>query len=257
MMRDTLGLFITGTDTDVGKSLLACAIVRWLRAASIDAVGFKPVCTGEVAGEWSDAVALHEASELCEPIEKICPFRFKLAKAPTIAARHEGIDADINLARWAVSELCQRHTAVIVEGVGGWLSPLDENTLVSDFAVQLGFPVLLVCRAALGTINHTLLTLREIERTQLRLAGIVMNVTRPGDEEAAQETREEIERISKWPVAAIVPYLSSAKDGPAPTRAAMNARAIASLDGQLDLKRLLGLEGRRKKSVTRRINKIQ
>ncbi|HLX63530.1 MAG TPA: dethiobiotin synthase [Planctomycetota bacterium] len=255
MIRDTLGLFIAGTDTGVGKSLIACALVRWLRAASIDSVGFKPVATGEVAGEWSDAVGLYEASERCEPIEKICPFRFKAPKAPTIAARHEGIEADINLARWAVAELCSRHTAVIVEGVGGLLSPLDESTLNIDFAVQLGFPVLLVIRASIGTINHTLLSLREIERSQMRLAGIVMNVTNPADEDSTQETCDEIERISGQKVAAVVPYLLQAKAGPAPTRAAMVARAIASMEDQLDLKRLLGLEGRRKKQGTKRYEK--
>jgi len=255
MMCDTLGLFIAGTDTGVGKSLLACSFVRWLRASSIDCVGFKPIATGEEAGVWSDAEGLHEASERCEPIEKICPLRFKLPKAPTIAARHEGIEADINLARWALSELCGRHTAVIVEGTGGLLSPLDENTLNADFALQIGFPVLLVTRAALGTINHTLLSLREIERAQLRLAGLVMNITNPADADTAQETADEIERISGTKVAAILPYLAHSKDGPSPSRAAMFARAIASLDGQIDLKRLLGLEGRRKKTGTRRLNK--
>ena len=256
MVRDTLGLFITGTDTCVGKSLLACAIVRWLRAASIDAVGFKPVATGEVAGEWSDAVGLYEASDRCEPIEKICPLRFKQPMAPTLAARHEGIESDINLARWAFSELCLRHSAVIVEGVGGLLCPLDDNTLVSDFAAQLGFPLLLVCRAALGTINHTLLSLREIERSQLRLAGIVMNVTSPSEMDSAPEIRAEIERISQHKIAAVIPYLSHAKDGPGPTRAALVARAVVSLEEQFDLKGLLGLEGRRKTPTSTRLPKV-
>lgn len=251
MMRDTLGLFIAGTDTGVGKSVLACSFVRWLRSTSVDAVGFKPVATGEEAGVWSDAEGLHEASERCEPIEKICPLRFKLPKACTIAARHEGIEADINLARWALSELCGRHTAVIVEGTGGLLSPLDESTLNADFAAEIGFPVLLVTRAALGTINHTLLSLREIQRANLRLAGVVMNVTNPDDEETARETADEIERISGTKVTAILPYLVRGKDGPAPTRAAMLARAIASLDSQIDLRRMLGLEGKKKKGTKR------
>ena len=250
MTRNTLGLFVTGTDTGVGKSLLACALVRWLRAAKIDAVGFKPVATGEVAGEWSDAVGLYEATGRCEPIEKICPFRFKLAAAPTIAARHEGFEADFNLARWAVSELCQRHSAVIAEGVGGLLAPLDTNTLVIDFAVQLGFPILLVCRASLGTINHTVLTLREIERSPLQMAGIVMSVTEPADMSFVAEVRAEIERIAKQKIAAVIPYLSAAKDGPAPTREELVGRAITSLEDQLDLKQLLGMEGRRKKQTT-------
>src|SRR5262249_27414089 len=112
-----------------------------------------------------------------------------------------------------------------------------------------------VCRASIGTINHTLLSLREIERSQLRLAAIVMNVTHPADADSTSETCSEIERISGQKVSAVVPYLSQAKDGPAPTRAAMNARALASLEDQLDVKRLLGLEGRRKKVGTKRYEK--
>ncbi len=253
MNQDTLGLFVMGTDTSVGKTLVSCALVRWLRASGIDGVGFKPVATGEVSGEWSDSVGLYEASDRCEPIERICPFRFRLPVAPTIAARHEGLEADMNLARWAAAELCSRHTAVIAEGVGGLLAPLDENTLVLDFAVQLGFPILLVCRAALGTINHTLLSLREIERSPLPLAGVVMSVTHAADANLAGETRAEIERIAKIKISATIPYLAHAKYGPAPTRTAMIARAIASLEEQMDLKRLLGLEGRRNKSKSGRI----
>ena len=253
MLRDTLGLFVVGTDTDVGKSLVACALVRWLRAASIDTVGFKPVATGEEQGQWSDAVALHEASERCEPIEKICPLRFKLAKAPTIAARHEGIDADINLARWAFSELCLRHQAVIVEGVGGVLCPLDEETSCLDFAGQLGFPLLLVARAALGTISHTLLTLNEISRRQLPLAGIILNVTQICDDDSAEETRREIERISRVRIDAVLPYLSQTRDGPAPTRTALIARTVAALDAQVNIKQLLGLEGRKRRKGSRRL----
>lgn len=241
MTRDIAGLFVTGTDTGVGKTLLTCALVRWLRASGIDGVAFKPVATGDQTGEGADAAVLHEASDRCEPIEKICPFRFKLPAAPTISARHEGVEADINLARWAVSELCQRHKAVIVEGVGGLLVPLDENTLVLDFAAQLKFPILLVCRAALGTINHTLLSMREIERSQLQLAGIVMCVTEPMDMTLVDETRGEIERISKRNIAAVIPYFAPAKDGVAPTRTSIIARTIASLEAQVNMKELFGL----------------
>ena len=246
MTRDTLGLFVTGTDTGVGKTLLTCALVRWLRASGIDGVAFKPVATGDMAGEGSDAAVLHEVSDRCEPIEKICPLRFKLPVAPTIAARHEGIEADINLARRACSELCTRHAVVVVEGVGGLLAPLDENTLVLDFAMQLGFPILLACRAALGTINHTLLSLREIGRSPLRVAGIVMSVTEPMDTSLIDETRVEIERISKRKIAAVIPYFAPAEDGSVRTRDALIDYAIASLEEQLDLNQLLGLEGRRK-----------
>jgi len=237
-MDDSQGLFVIGTDTGVGKTLITCAIIRILRSQAIDAVGFKPVATGEVNGSWGDAVALHEASGKLEPIEKICPLRFALPMAPTLAARAEGIDPDLNLARSALGGLCTRHPAVIIEGVGGLLVPLDSRTLVADFALHVGFPVLLVCRAGLGTINHTLLTLREISRYNLRLAGIVMNITQPTDTGMASGAREEIERISGKKISAIIPCLS-AHDHDDHASSPRVARTIAELDRQVDVRKLL------------------
>lgn len=243
--RDTRGIFVTGTDTNVGKSLVACAVVRLLREQGIDAVGFKPVATGEVGGSWGDAVALYEASGACEPIEKICPLRFALPLAPTIAAAREGIEPNMNLARSVFAHLCERHAAVIVEGVGGILVPLDRYTLVLDFAAQIGFPLLIVCRAELGTINHTLLTIRESERCKLQVAGVIMNITHPMDAGLAAAAKEEIERISGSKVIATVPFLGHEDDPDAPS-AGLVARAVATLVKQVDFRSLLGSEGMRK-----------
>lgn len=237
-MEDSQGLFVVGTDTGVGKTLVTCAIIRMLRGQAIDAVGFKPVATGEVNGSWGDAVALHEASGKREPIEKICPLRFALPMAPTLAARAEGIDPDLVLARSALGGLCTRHPVVIIEGVGGLLVPLDSRTLVADFALHVGFPVLLVCRAGLGTINHTLLTIREIGRYNLRLAGIIMSVTQPTDTHMAHGAKEEIERISGKKILAVIPCLS-AYDHEDHSSSPRIARAIAELDKQVDVRKLL------------------
>lgn len=253
-MPSTQGLFVTGTDTNVGKSLVACAFVRMLREQRIDAVGFKPVATGEVGGSWGDAVALHEASGKVEPIEKICPLRFALPLAPTIAAAREGIDPDVSLARSILANLCGRHDAVIVEGVGGVLCPLDRHTLVVDFAAQIGFPVLVVCPAQLGSINHTLLTIREIERAKLRVAGVIMNVTHPADAPLALGAKEEIERISGSRVLAVLPYFGTSEDPDAP-RSALVARAIAELIRQVDIKTLLGSEGTAKNKASARFKR--
>jgi len=228
------GLFVTGTDTGVGKTLVACAVVRWLREHGKNAVGFKPIASGVMNGRWEDADALHEASGRCEPLEKICPLRFKLPLAPTMAAAAEGIEPDLSVVRSTFTGLCNRHDAVIVEGIGGWLVPLDKNTLVADFAAQAGFPVLLVCRAGLGTINHTLLTLREIERAGLKCAGIVMNVTQVPDAGRVAGNTQEIERVSGAKVVAVMPYLEL---GGAES---LVARAVAALAAQVDVTTLLG-----------------
>jgi dethiobiotin synthetase len=203
------GLFVLGTDTGVGKTLVTCAILHNLRDSKIDAVGFKPCASGSVDGKWEDAEDIYEASGRVEPAELLCPLRFKLPLAPTMAAVHEKRSHDLAPARAALSQLKGRHQKIIVEGVGGVLVPLDAKTLVLDFAVECRYPVLLVCRAALGTINHTLLTLREIERAGLVLSGIVMNTTRESDCERAEETQREIERISGEKIFTVLPYLNS------------------------------------------------
>jgi len=236
---DTKGLFVTGTDTNVGKSLAACAIIRILRRQGLDAVGFKPVATGRAGRSWGDCLALHEASDQCEPLEELCPLRFASPLAPTIAAAREGVEPDMDLAREAFARVCARHKAVIVEGIGGVLVPLDRNTLVLDFAAQTGFPLLIVCRAGLGTINHTLLTVREIERRELPLAGVIMSITRPLDKALADGAREEIERISGAKVIATIAFLGPGEGSDAPG-ASLVERAAAGLAKQVDFRSLLG-----------------
>lgn len=214
-MRSLMGLFVTGTDTSVGKSLLACAIIRLLREQGMDAVGFKPVATGELEGSPGDATALYEASDRSEPVELICPFRFARPLAPTLAAKHDGMELDMGRIHTVLDAICERHAGVILEGVGGLLVPLNQNTLVIDLALHIGFPVLVVCRAGLGTINHTLLTLRELHRAGLHIAGIVMNTTCVADADLATGSKEEIERISGERVLAVLPYIgSAARTGP-------------------------------------------
>ena len=249
-MATAQGLFVTGTDTGVGKSVIACAIICLLREHGVDAVGFKPVATGVAAGIWSDAVLLHEASGKCEPIEKICPLRFNLPLAPTLAARVEGVEPDMDIARGVLARFCERHATVVIEGTGGILSPLDRKTLVADFAAQVGFPVLVVCKAGLGTISQTLLTLREIERSKMDVAGIIMNTTNWADTPLAIGAKEEIERISGNKVVAIVPHMRS-DDVHDPRHSQLVARIIASLVQQIDVRTMLGSEGTRNKASSR------
>ena len=206
-LKSSKGLFVTGTDTGVGKTLVACTVVRILREQKIDAVGFKPVATGVVGGRWEDADALFEANERCEPLDTVCPVRYDAPLAPTLAAQHAKRVADLEPARRMLAELKARHAAVIVEGVGGVLVPLDAKTLVVDFMKESGCPALIVCRAALGTINHTLLTIREIERAGIPIAGIVMNCSEPIEAATARETKVEIERISGRTICAALPFM--------------------------------------------------
>jgi dethiobiotin synthetase len=201
------GLFVAGTDTGVGKTLVACALIRILRERGVDAVGFKPVATGQESGRWPDAEALREASGETEPVERICPLRYKAPLSPLAAAKLEGAVPDLGLARRALVELSARHACVVAEGIGGLLVPLDRTTLLLNFIQATGFPVVLVARAGVGTISHTLLSLRELERARVSLAALIVNVTRKADEGNVAHCVPEIEHHAWRKVSAVIPYL--------------------------------------------------
>jgi dethiobiotin synthetase len=166
-----------------------------------------------------------------ETLDATCPLRFQAPLAPTLAAAMEGQRVQLDVARGALAAMKERREAVIVEGVGGWLVPLDEKTLVADFAAELKWPVLVVGRAGLGTINHTLLTLWEIERRGLPVAGVILSDSR-GD--APQSgSRAEIERVSQRRVLAVLQHC----DGDGEDR---EKQAVRELSTQLRASALLG-----------------
>jgi dethiobiotin synthetase len=169
------GLFVTGTDTGVGKTVTSCALVRLLRGGGIDVGVMKPVETGVGRDGPLDALALREAAGVADPLEDVCPVQLALPAAPTVAAACEDTVVDLDAIRAAYARIAARHRAVVVEGAGGLLVPLAQGASMADLARELGLPVLLVARAALGTINHTLLTLEAIDRRGLALAGVVIS----------------------------------------------------------------------------------
>lgn len=174
-MSERAGVFVTGTDTGVGKTVVACALARALRAAGRDVGVLKPAETGVPPEGPLDAHELRRAACVDDPIESICPVQLQLPAAPTVAAAAEGTTVDLDAIRAAWSRLRARHEVMIVEGAGGLLVPLAERCTMADFAAELGLPLVVVARAALGTINHTLLTLEAIERRGLSLAGVVIS----------------------------------------------------------------------------------
>jgi dethiobiotin synthetase len=169
------GVFITGTDTGVGKTFVTCALARGLRAAGIDVGVMKPVETGVPAAGPEDARALIAAASVTDPIEQVCPLQFDLPAAPEASARFAGQPADLApiLDAWQI--LSARHEFMLVEGAGGLLVPFDAETNMADLAARLGLPVLVVARASLGTINHTLLTLEACAQRGLEVLGVVVS----------------------------------------------------------------------------------
>ena len=179
MRKSLQGLFITGTNTGVGKTHVTVQIARQLTREGVRVGIYKPVCSGIGASTWDDVVRLSEALDHRFPDDWICPQRFQAALAPPAAAKMEGRTVDRGLLRAGIFQWTDAADVVLVEGVGGWRSPIADGETVADLAVDFGLPVVLVAGLELGGVNHALLTLESIERRGLPVAGIVLNHHRP------------------------------------------------------------------------------
>jgi dethiobiotin synthetase len=169
------GLFVTGTDTGVGKTVVSCALIRGLRERGVDAGAMKPIETGVGPEGPLDAIALRDAAGAGDPLEDVCPQWFALPAAPCAAAEAEGRRVDLDAIRLAFDRIAARRDLVVVEGAGGLLVPIQDGETMADLARALGLPLLIVARAALGTINHTLLTLEATAARSLPLIGVVIS----------------------------------------------------------------------------------
>lgn len=169
------GLFVTGTDTGVGKTVVSCALVRGLRARGIGVAAMKPIETGVGPAGPLDAFALRDAAGGSDPLADVCPQQFALPAAPSVAAAAESRAVDLEAIAAAFSRLGAGRELVVVEGAGGLLVPIADRFGMAELAGRLGLPTLIVARAALGTINHTLLTLEAANRRKLAVIGVVIS----------------------------------------------------------------------------------
>lgn len=173
------GIFIIGTDTEVGKTVVSAGLMHLL-LDKYNAAYFKPVASGQIllGGSYqsTDASFVKTVSGFAENPKNITPFSFKNAVAPHFAARLEGRSIDVAIIKDTLQYLKSSYEMIIAEGVGGLAVPLnDQGFMQHDLIRELGFPCLLVARTSLGTINHTLLTLRFAQSAGLTIKGIVLN----------------------------------------------------------------------------------
>ena len=172
-------LFITGTDTDVGKTHVACQIIQQYVAEGLKVVGMKPVAAGceLVDGEWvnEDVQKLTAASNVKAPTELVNPYCFKEYIAPHLAAEKAGVEIQLTKIKQAYDALTTMADVIIVEGAGGFLVPLNSQVSLANLAEALAIPVVLVVGMRLGCINHSLLTVEAIIARQLTLHGWVAN----------------------------------------------------------------------------------
>ena len=166
------GIFITATDTGAGKTVAAVALLRGLVAAGVPAVGMKPVSAGAgPSGLNDDVVALAAAGNVDAPLDERNPYRFAEPIAPHLAARASGETIELAVVEQCYRRLCERAQAVVVEGAGGALVPLDDRHDMLDIAATLRLPVLLVVGVRLGCLNHARLSALAIGARGLALAG--------------------------------------------------------------------------------------
>ena len=193
-----MNYFVTGTDTDCGKTYVTALLVRAARAAGTDAIGAKPFC----CGPRDDVEILAAASDGVEPLDAINPIWLKTPAAPRACEILGEPAADMSLALAGVRALAERHTQVFCEGAGGWLVPITEKATIADFAADLGWPVIVVVRNKLGALNHTLLTLESIRARGLPLAGIILNDADGMDDDAKRTNRAVLEEFCGCPILA-------------------------------------------------------
>ncbi len=207
--RKFRGIFITGTNTDVGKTVVTAGIAASLRKLGIDCGVCKPVQSGiarDVMG--GDLGFLLETAEIQASAKKINLYSFRAPLTPSVAAKKENVAIDPEKIRDFVLDLAQSYEILLVEGVGGLLAPIAENYNNADLAFDLGFPVCIVAPAGLGTIHQTLATIECARSRGLNLAGVILNGSKGVNADPSEEDNaKEIEKASQVPVLGTLPWL--------------------------------------------------
>ncbi|SFI59918.1 dethiobiotin synthase [Planctomicrobium piriforme] len=201
----TSGLFITGTDTGVGKTHVTCQLAGAMVEMGLRVGAYKPVCSGAEVSEsgklhWGDVEQIWNALGGRYPRELICPQTFHAAVAPPVAAKMEKRSVDSSLLRAGAAAWHDKVDCLLVEGAGGWFSPIADGETVSDLARDLRFPVVIVSANRLGMINHTLLTILAVRQAGLPIAGIVENCVQSAMDESAATNIGLLQELTDVPV---------------------------------------------------------
>ncbi|MEC4686349.1 MAG: dethiobiotin synthase [Nitrospirota bacterium] len=207
------GVFITGTDTGVGKTIIAAAITRALKMRGVNVGVMKPVETGcRVEGEKGlvpvDGAFLQYMAETDTPLSEITPYRFETPVAPLVASEIEGRAIRKEVILTTFEKIARNHDFMVVEGVGGLIVPVSRDLLVSDLVKLLDLSIIVVAGNTLGVINHTLLTVKAAENEGIHVAGVVINHTHPPHGDIAEDTNPRaLEKLLTVPVIGVFPYL--------------------------------------------------
>jgi len=199
----THGLFITGTDTEIGKTAFTAGLATVLKQNGHHVGVMKPVA----AGSRADAEILKQSANVSDTLDEINPVFLSEPLSPNVAAQRAAQTLHIDHITKAYKTLAQRHDLMLIEGVGGLLVPILDHFSVADLIALLNVPIIIVSRAALGTINHTLLTIEAAQRRNLNILGIVYNaISDTTHDIAAQTSPEIITRLTQIPTLGTLPY---------------------------------------------------
>ncbi|OUR71988.1 dethiobiotin synthase [Methylophaga sp. 41_12_T18] len=204
-------LFVTGTDTEVGKTFISVALIELFKQQGLNVAGMKPIASGcqqtQAGLRNEDALALQQQANVELAYELINPYAFAPAIAPHIAAQQAATAIDINVLKSHYQQIQAQADVVVVEGAGGWLVPLNETDTMADLASTLNLPVVLVVGIRLGCINHALLSVAAIKQTGLSLLGWVAN-----DLETSPQAKAMVQTLEQYiaaPCLGVVPQLNS------------------------------------------------
>jgi dethiobiotin synthetase len=212
------GLFVTATDTEVGKTVVASAIAATLAARGERVAVFKPAVTGldEVTGAPPDHELLRASAHSSQALDEISPYRFGPPLSPQLAAELAGTPIEPSRLRACVARTAASADVLVVEGVGGLLVPFARDYLVRDFARDLALPLIVVARPSLGTINHTLLTLESARAAGLEVAAVVFTNWPDEPSEAELSNRQTVAALAGVEVATLGPVYTVPPISPAP-----------------------------------------
>lgn len=208
------GIFITGTDTGVGKTFVAAGIIKAIRGKGINICPMKPVETGCKIKNGklapADAIKLLRASGMEESLDIVNPYRFRQPLAPAVAAENEGLVIKKGKIISAYNRLLKSYDFIVIEGAGGIMTPVYKKYLCLDMIKDLALPLIIVSRPGLGTINHTLLTIEAARSRRINVYGVIINHASMAGKDLSEKSNPEIiESIGKVPVLGIIPYLKN------------------------------------------------
>ncbi len=217
-------LFVTGTDTGVGKTIVTACLIAVFKKYHINVGVMKPIETGIdskcSSSANSDALFLMEAAGSEDSLAEVSPIRLKLSTSPYQAALLENRDLDIASIVENYHRLSARHDCMLVEGIGGLLVPITKSYCIEDLICELELPVIVVARNQIGTLNHTLLTLRAAKQKGISVCGVILNQTSPEEPTEIERGQAEIlQELTGVPVLGLCPYFKS-----------VNAHGLSSLE---------------------------